>query len=403
MLYRYEAVDDAGKAATGTLEAGTPADARAALREKGLLPFDLEPVRAEKKRGNGPSWLSLSGRRLDLLTRMTRHLALLLRTGLPMNQAFEALLTQIEDRRFREVLEEARSRVREGKEVADALAAHPTWFPELYVHVVRGGVQAGELPKVLIELAAYYARQKKLRDRVVSALTYPAMMCLVGAFVLVFLLSFVVPKVTGILLEQEKALPWPTEVLLAVSGTLSAGWWWMLPTSLLGLAVLGRALSTGRGRRLRDRALLALPILGDLFRKQAVARWSGTMSTLVASGIPLAQALGVVRGAVGNAVLEEDVARLEKEVTEGRSFSEALKRSAVLPASMGFVAAVGEESGELGEVFREVADTYNDEVDVASTRLTDLLNPILIVVLGLAVGFIVAAILLPITDFSQVN
>jgi len=401
MLYRYEAVDDAGKPSTGTMEAGSPADARAALRDKGLLPFDVAPVRAEKSKGG--AWLRLSGRRLDLLARMTRHLALMLRTGLPMNQAFEALLTQIEDRGFREALEEARSRVREGRDVAEALAAHPRWFPELYVHVVRAGVQAGELPKVLVELATYYARQKKLRDRVVSALTYPAMMCLVGAFVLTFLLAFVVPKVTSILLEQEKALPWPTEMLLFVSGALSAGWWWMLPTALLGFVVAAKALSTGRGRRFRDGAILRLPILGDLFRKQAVARWSATMSTLVASGIPLAQALAVVRGAAGNAVLEEDVARLEREVVEGRSFSEALKRSRVLPASVGFVAGVGEESGDLAEVFREVADTYDDEVDVASTRLTDLLNPILIVLLGLVVGFIVAAILLPITDFSQVN
>lgn len=402
-LYRYEAIDEAGSASTGTTEAGSPADARALLRERGLLPVGLSPVKPEKSRRGGASWLSLSGRRLDLLTRMTRHWALLLKTGLPMNHAFEALLSQVEDRPFREALEEVQARVKEGREVPEALAVHGRWFPELYVHVVRAGVQAGELPKVLVELAAYYARQKKIRDRVVSALTYPAMMCMVGALVLVFLLSFVVPKVTTILLEQEKALPWPTELLLAVSDGLSAGWWWMLPATAIGALVVSRLLSTGRGRRFRDRALLRVPVLGDLFRKQAVARWAGTMSTLVASGLPVAQALAVVRGAAGNAALEEDVARLEREVVEGRSLSEALKRSAILPSSVGFVAGVGEESGELAEVLRETAETYNDEVDVASTRLTDLLNPILIVVLGLLVGFIVAAILLPITDFSTMQ
>jgi len=140
-----------------------------------------------------------------------------------------------------------------------------------------------------------------------------------------------------------------------------------------------------------------------LYRKQAVSRWAGTMSTLLESGIPVAQALAVVRGAVGNAVLADDVARLEKEIVEGADLSDALKRSRVLPPSLGFIAGVGEESGELARVLREVADGYTEEVEIASGRMTDLLNPILIVVLGVMVGFIVAAILLPITDFSSIQ
>jgi general secretion pathway protein F len=269
--------------------------------------------------------------------------------------------------------------------------------------VVGAGVQAGELPKVLVELAAYYTRQKKLRDRVVSALTYPALMCLVGALVLVFLLTFVVPKVTTVLLEQKRALPWPTEVLLWVSGAITEYWWGLLPAVVVAGFVTLRFFSTERGRRLRDRLLLHIPVLGDLFRKQIVARWAGTMSTLLTSGIPVAQALTVVKGAVGSAALADDIGRIEREVTEGSSLSEALKRSRVLPAAVGFVAGVGEESGDLNLVLREVGDSYNDEVDVAAGRLTDLLNPVLIVFLGIVVGFIVAAILLPITDFSNIG
>ncbi len=400
MIYKYEAIDETGKAATGTAEAPSLAEARAQLRSRGLLPVEMAEVDApEKPRAKGVSWLSLSGHRLDLLARMTRHWALLLRTGLPMADALAALGPQVEDEKFRAVLEELRVKVREGVDVADALAAQPRWFPDLFTHIVRAGVQAGELPKVLVELGVYYTKQKRIRDRVVSALTYPALMCTVGVLVLVFLLSFVVPKVTAILLEQEKALPWPTEVLLAVSGALSKSWWWLVPGFAISVWAGARLVS----RRLRDRLLLRVPVLGNLLRKQATARWAGTMSTLLRSGIPVAQALAVVRGSAGNAALEEDVARLEKEVLDGASLSEALKRSRVLPTSVGYIAAVGEESGELAEVFREVADTYDDEVEVASTRLTDLLNPIIIVFLGLVVGFIVAAILLPITDFSNLN
>jgi general secretion pathway protein F len=406
VLFRYQALDASGNPASGTTEAGSPSDARALLRDRGLIAYRVEHQTAEgkgRKSARGLSWATLSGRRLDRLTQATRHLSLLLRTGVPLGQALGLIAAQVEDRPFKEALDLIASRVREGADFDASLAAHPSYFPELYVHVVRAGLQAGELPPVLLELAAYYTRQKKIRDRVVSALTYPALMSLVGILVLTFLMAFVVPKVTAVLLEEKRALPWPTEVLLWVSGTLTRTWWILLPAAL-ALGAIGLRLGrTAGARRFRDRAVLRIPVLGDLQRKQIIARWAGTMSTLIASGIPVAEALGVVRGAVGNAALEADVSRLEREVLEGASLSEALKRSSILPPSVGFVAGVGEESGALHEVLREVADSYTDEVEVAASRLTDLLNPVLIVVLGIVVGFIVAAILLPITDFSNVQ
>jgi type II secretory pathway component PulF len=407
VLYRYFALDARGKSASGTAEAGTPADARAQLRDRGLIAFKVEEARPSvtpsRNASGNVSWLNFSGRRLDLLTQMTRHLALLLRAGVPLGQALGVLAGQVEDRPFKEVLEHVASQVREGADFDLSLSAHSKYFPELYIHVVRAGIQAGELPRVLLELAAYYARQKKIRDRVVSALTYPALMSLVGVLVLVFLLTFVVPKVTVVLLEQKRALPWPTQALLFVSGGITRYWWILLPGLVVMAGTAFKFFTSERGARLKDRAILKVPVLGDLLRKQIVGRWAGTMATLLASGIPVAQALSVVRGAVGSRTLSDDVARLEKEVTEGTSFSEAIKRSRVLPASVGFVAGVGEESGALQDVLRDVAESYNDEVDLAAGRLTDLLNPVLIVFLGLVVGFIVAAILLPITDFSNIQ
>jgi general secretion pathway protein F len=407
MLYRYEAIDVEGRRANGTAEAGSPADARALLRDRGLLAYGVE----EAVRANGPcrrasgdvTWFALSGRRLDHLTQATRQLALLLRAGIPLGQALGILAGQIEDRRFREIVEHVALRVREGTEFDEALGDHPRHFPELYIHVVRSGLQAGELPRVLLELSSYYVRLKKIRDRVVSALTYPALMSLIGIFVLAFLLAFVVPKVTAVLLEEKRVLPWPTEALLALSGAITAYGWVLLPAVGIMALILVRLVSTERGARIKDRLLMKIPVLGDLLRKQIVARWAGTMATLLASGIPVAQALGVVRGAVGSRILADDIARIEREVVEGANFSDAIKRSRILPASVGFVAGVGEESGALHEVLRDVADSYNDEVEVTAARLTELLNPILIVFLGLVVGFIVAAILLPITDFSNIQ
>jgi general secretion pathway protein F len=405
MLYRYQALDQKGKPAAGTTEAGSPADARALLLEQGLMAYHVDAARRRAPSGKGGevSWLNLSGKRLDLLCESTRHLALLLRAGLPLSQALGVLAPQTEDRTFRDVLEDVASQVKEGRAFDEALGSHPRYFPELYVHVARAGAQAGELPKVLVELSSYYIRQKKLRDRVVSALTYPALMCLVGLLVLTFLLAFVVPKVTAVLLSEKRVLPWPTEVLLVTSGFITERWWIVLPAAAVLVLGLDQFRRTKPGRRLVDRVTLRIPVLGDLYRKQAVARWAGTMATLLSSGIPVAQALAVVRGSAGSVLLAEDVGRLEKEVLEGASLSESLKRSRILPASLGFVAGVGEESGELDQVLREVAQSFNEEVEVTSGRLTDLLNPVLIVFLGLVVGFIVAAILLPITDFSQIH
>jgi len=400
MLYRYEAIDTEGRTAEGTAEAGSPADARALLRDRGLIATEVAPLRTGRPRG---TWIGLSGRRLDLVAGAVRHLALLLKTGVPLGQALSVLGQQSADRDFRTALEDVAARVREGAEVGEALGVHARYFPPLLVEGFRAGVEAGDLPRVLLDLSAYYARQKKLRDRVVSAVTYPALMSAVGVLVLVFLLAFVVPKVTAILLEQERALPWPTEVLLAVSGFLSAWGWALLPAGALAALVGARLLSRGRGRKLRDRALLGSPLVGSLLRKQVVARWAGTMSTLLASGLPVAQALRAAKGSAGNALLEEDLEAVEQAIVEGSSLSAALGRSRFLPPSLGLVAGVGEESGDLAGALREVAEAYTDEVEVAATRLTDLLNPALIVVLGVVVGFIVAAILLPITDFSNVR
>ncbi len=405
-LYRYEALDAGGKTVRGTMDAGTPAEARASLRDRGLHAKQLETAIAPPAKSKGaqsafPTWRSFSGRRLDLLSEFSRHMSMLLKTGLPLAQSLSVLSEQVEDKKFQEVLEDLAVRVREGASLDEAMAVHSGYFPELAVCVVRAGAASGSLPQILNELSAYYLRQKRLRDKVVSALTYPALMCAIGAVVLICLMTFVVPKVTAVLLEQKRALPWPTELLLFISDSIQNWWWAILGVTALGFIVIRALLRTETGARGYDRLLLSIPILGNLFRKQAVARWADTMANMLSSGIAVAQALAVVRNAVGNRVLSQEVMKLEQAVVDGRDLSEALKESTAMPRSIGFVVGVGEESGELDKVLKDVAESYNEEVEVISSRLTELINPVLIVFLGLAVGFIVAAILLPITDFSQ--
>lgn len=412
-LYRYTALNASGRTVTGRTEAGTPAEVRAGLRSDGLHATHVELFMAPAG-GDGvvepatsaprkSSWRSLGGRRLDALVGFSRHLALLLKAGLPVAQSLAVLAEQVEDVKFRVVIEDISVRVKEGAALDEALAVHPGYFPEIFVCVTRAGAASGHLPEILGEIAQSYARQKRLRDKVVSALTYPALMCVIGIAVLVFLLAYVVPKVTSVLLEQRQVLPWPTEVLLGTSTFVQEFWWALIACAGLFAWLLSVVLRTERGKRAMDRMLLALPVLGELFRKQAVARWADTMASLVASGIPVAEALNIVRNTLGNRLLADEIARLETKVIEGADLSESLKDCRYMPKSIGFVVGVGEESGELSRVLREVARGYNEEVEVVSGRLTDLVNPILIVFLGVAVGFIVAAILLPITDFANIQ
>lgn len=415
-LYRYEALDADGKKVRGTTDAGTPVEARASLRGKGLETVRLEAAvlqaARQKAQGQltalpeahaGSDWRYWGGSRLDQLATFSRHLSMLLRTGLPLTQALSVLSEQFDEVRFREVIQDLAIRVREGSSLDQAMRAHPRHFPALFLCMARAGAASGALATVLSKVSAYYSRQKQLWDRLVSAVTYPILMSLVGLVVLIFLMAFVVPKVTGVLLEQKRVLPWPTEVLLAVSGFLQVWWWAVLLGVVLLAFVLRAAMRSDGGRMLFDRLLLRIPFFGNLVRKQAVARWADTMSNLLASGIPVAEALGTVRGALGNLALAKEVERMEQAILEGQDLSEALKVSPHFPKSLGFVVGVGEEAGELPQVLDEVAKGYNEEVTVMSGRVADALTPVLIVFLGIVVGFIVAAILLPITDFSQVQ
>jgi general secretion pathway protein F len=407
-LFRYEALDAAGKIVAGTMDSGTPAQTRGLLRDQGLLATCVVSLNVDRP-DNGvasqarKTFRQLVGKRLDTLSAFSRHLALLLKSGVALAQALNVLAEQSEDDEFRVILQDLTIRVREGATFDDALVAHPAAFPDLYVCVARAGAASGNLPHLLTEIASYYTRQKKLRDRVISAVMYPVLMSAIGFFVVGFLIAYVVPKVTAVLLEQQRVLPWPTELLLFISNIAQNQWHVIIGAAVMAMIVLNLLLKKCAIRMAVDKAMLRVPILGDLIVKQSVARWADTMSNLLASGIPVAQALQIIRGSIGNRFLEAEIAGLERQILDGRDLSDALRASRILPKSLSFVVGVGEESGELPRVLKELAEGFNQEVEIVSERLTDVMNPILIVILGSIVGFIVAAILLPITDFSQIQ
>ncbi len=332
---------------------------------------------------------------------MTRQLSTLVSAGLPLVDCLSALIDQVDSERLKRMLTQTRERVNEGTSLADALAEHPRVYSDLYVNMVRAGEASGALDVVLLRLADYTESTARLRSKVRSALTYPAVMLIIGSAILFFLLSYVVPKITRIFVESKQVLPLPTRVLMAFSGMLST--WWPLFVVVLAAAALAFRyyVRTEAGRQRYDRWLLRVPVFGKLLQKIAVARFSRTLSTLLQSGIGLLPSLDIVKNIVDNRVLYDATEAARDAIREGQSIAPPLKKSGIFPPLMIHMIAVGEKSGQLEEMLFKTAETYESEVDSTIATLTTLLEPVMIVFMGGMVTFIVLSILLPIFQMSQ--
>jgi general secretion pathway protein F len=333
---------------------------------------------------------------------LTRQLATLLAAGLPLIDGLTALGEQVERTAVKRVVASVRERIREGGSFAEALAAHPSVFSTLYVNMVRVGEASGTLDRVLASLADFLERQAKMRNAVVGALTYPVLMLAVSLGILVFLVAFVVPKVTAVFADLQQALPWPTRILIATSDVLRAGWWAFALAAIAGGIVLARYARTSEGRRRLDALALRLPIMGRMNRLIALSRFSSTLSTLLAGGVALLTALDIVRHVVRNEVIAEAIDAARERIRQGQSIAEPLRASGMFPPLVTHMIAVGELSGELETMLKRVSETYDHEVETTLGSITSLLSPVMILVMGGVILFIVLAILLPIFEMSQI-
>jgi general secretion pathway protein F len=302
---------------------------------------------------------------------------------------------------LKHVLAHVRQQVREGRSFAEALQAHPRVFSSIYVNMVRAGEESGALETVLARLADYTEGQARLMRTVQSALTYPILMVVVASAILIFLLSYVVPQVTRIFSETGQTLPVATRILIGFSSFLAEHWWELIMLSAGGVLIAARGLRTAKGRAWFDRTLLRLPWVGRLVQRVSIARVARTLSTLLASGVPILTALGIVVQLVNNSLLRRALEEARASVQEGESLAAPLKRSGVFPALLIQMVAIGERSGELESMLHRAADAYDEEVATALSRLTSILEPLTILVMGGVVLFIVLAILLPIFQLNQ--
>lgn len=403
-VFEYQAIAKSGKSVRGIIDADSPAAARRKLREQELYPTAVQESFAAAGGGSKVS-SEVAGRggrvKLRDITLMTRQLAVLMHAGMPLVEALGALLEQTANARLKKIIYDIRGKVNEGSRLADAMAAHPKVFSELYVSMVGAGESSGALEQVLFRLSDIQERQVKLHNRIVSAMAYPVLMAVFAVGVITFLMLVIVPKITAMLTQQKRELPFITKMMIGTVHFIGT-WWWLVALISFLIFVTWRAwVSRPDGRRRWDRFKLHLPVIGDLYTKMQCARLSRTLGTMLQSGLTMMNALDVVKSVMQNRVLQEAMDDVKTSVRRGRDLSVPLRDTGLFPPMLVHMTELGQRSGELEDMLIKVAEWYDDEVETSVDAAVSLLEPIMIVVMGVFVGFLVVSILLPIFQMSQ--
>ncbi len=403
-IYEYKAVKTDGSTVTGILDADTAKDARSNLRGKHLHVTEIRVVTdvgQETRRRRLPRIFMRKHR--GEIALVTRQLATMLRAGIPLAQSLSALVEQAGSRDIEAILRDTREKVTQGTGLAEALAFHPSYFSELYVNMVRAGEASGTLDAVLSRLADYGQQQNRLRGKVKAALTYPTVMIIFGVLVVLLLTGFVVPRIVEVLksAKRDAVLPLPTQILMSFSTFLTSYWWLLIALVATVIILIRLLLRDERYRFAWDRMKLRLPIVGELLAKQSVSRFAVTLSTLLKSGIPALQALAIVKNVVENRVMKKVVQEVHDRILEGTDIATPLKKSGIFPPVVGYMVSIGEQSGQLEEILDRVAEAYDEEIELTIQKVTSLIEPVLIIFLAVAVGFVIISVLLPILQIGQ--
>ncbi len=381
----------AGQSQEGVLLADSRDAAVAALRRQNIQITSIREkgrqVRILPRLARG-----ISQKRIAIFT---RQFSVMLDAGLPLVQCLEILGEQEENPIFAQVIEKVRSDVESGSSLAEAMRKHPKAFDNLYVNMIAAGEAGGILDIILQRLATYIEKVVKLRNQVKSALIYPVAVVVIAVFVVWIILWKVIPVFEQLLSGVGGEMPFITQVVVGTSNFLGRYSFWILLVVIAGVLALNRYHKTYRGRRVLDGLLLKIPIIGQLLRKIAVARFCQTLATLTSSGVPILDGLEITAKTSGNAIIEDAVMAVRKSVEEGKTISQPLGETKVFPPMVVQMINVGEQTGALDQMLQKIAEFYQEEVDTAVAGLTKLIEPLLITVLGAIIGTIVAAMYLP--------
>ncbi len=404
MKFIYEAKKGPVELVKGVIEAESQSAAVDKLSQMGYIPIRVVAA-GEKSFNQRPniakqfSGLSLSKKiRSKELTIFTEQLASLLKSKVPLFEALRFLHQQTENANLKIIISQAIDEIRDGKTLSGSLSKYPKVFPPLYVNMIESGEKGGVLEKTLLRLSEFRNRQEEIRGKVTSALVYPIFMLVVGVVSMFVLLTFVIPRMASLFNEVGQTLPLPTRILLSVSSQFRNYWYLSPAIIVLGVFMFNRMKEKKKGAF--DKFKLKLPLIGNFIKKSAIARFARTLALLLASGIPLFQALAITIPTIENEIIKSDLELIRKGIIDGASFEQSMKRSLCFPRFTTNMLAVGEKGGNLEEVLLEIAVFYERETNRVIKVITSLLEPAMILVMGLIIGFIVFAMLLPIFQIN---
>jgi general secretion pathway protein F len=398
--FQYKAASSAGEVSEGELEARDEAAAIEQVQALGLIPIRIQSARGVDTSKSG-GWFARNRISQEQVGALTRELATLLRAGLPLDRALELLINLAPDTRMQALMTRVRDEVRGGAALSTALEAHPAVFSRFYVGMIRAGETGGALGTVLARISEFMERSKELKDTVTSALIYPTVLVLASVTSVMLLLVFVVPQFSQMFEQSGKTLPLATQLVIA-TGDLLRKYWWAIPVVLvLFWRYFSWQMAHPKRKTTWDGRFLRLPLVGDLLIKIEVARFSRTLGTLLSNGIPLLAALAAVKDTVSNNVVAEGLDAARERLQAGQGLSKPLMAQGIFPPLAVHMVAVGEETGRLDEMLTRVADVYDREVAMAVKRMLALLEPVMILGLGLVIGGIIISILLAILKVNS--
>jgi type IV pilus assembly protein PilC len=396
-IYKWEGKTAKGIIKKGEMEAPNEAAIRIHLRQQNIIPTKVAS-KGKEIRISLPFGKKVNQRSIAVFT---RQLATMIDAGLPLVQSLEILSSQQESKVFKDIIREIREDVEGGSTFAGALKKHPTTFNELYTNLVVAGEEGGILDNILTRLANYIEKSEALKKKVKSALVYPATIVGVAVIVVIILMIFVIPVFETMFKQAGQSLPLPTLIVLTISKLIKKYIIIFIPALILLFYLGKKYYQTQNGRAVIDRLLLKLPVFGPLFRKIAVARFSRTLGTLVSSGVPILDGLTIVSRTSGNRTIETAILSARASIREGETIAEPLNRSGIFPPMVIQMISVGESTGALDSMLSKIADFYEEEVDIAVANLTSLLEPFLMIFLGVVIGGVVISMYLPIFNMAN--
>lgn len=405
-IYSYTGLDRTGKEIKNSINTDSLVSAKQKIRSMGVMLTDIREQRSQSASGGGSSFSLAkfqSRVSVDDIALMTRQFATLVRAKIPVVEALAALTEQVENETLRVVIAEVRQKVTAGSSLADALAEHPKIFTNVYSNMVGAGEASGTLEIVLLRLADFTEAQMKLKSKIKGAMTYPAIMGFFGFVMMNVIFIFVIPKIAKIFVSMKKELPLQTKICIWISNFM-VNYWWAVILGMFGAwYMFQRYIHSPKGQVRWHALVLKLPIVGILVKMINVSRFCSTLATLLNSGVPILTALTIVKNLIANVHLKDAIEKARLSVSEGASLTGPLIASSYFPPLVTHMIRLGEKSGELEPMLKIVSENYEDQVESRISGLTSILEPIMMVCLGLAVGFIVFSVIVPMMSLNSIN